>query len=97
MKTVIFTACAALLCVPGLVGADQRAYMLTSSCAACHGPDGKSPGAIPTLTGKDKAYIVDALREFRADQRPATMMNRLAKGYSDEEIDIIAGWFAEQQ
>lgn len=88
---------AALLCVPFVVNAEQpdpRGYMLASSCAACHGPDGQSPGAIPSLSGKDQAYIANALKAFKSGEQPATVMNRLAKGYSDEEIDIIAKWFA---
>jgi sulfide dehydrogenase cytochrome subunit len=75
---------------------DGRAYMLASSCTACHGPEGKSPDAIPSLHGKSESFISAALKGFRDGSKPATMMNRLAKGYSDEEIAIIAAWFAAQ-
>ena len=89
-----------LLCGITLANADEadsRGYMLASSCAACHGPDGQSPGAIPSLYGKDKEYVATALKEFKSGERSATVMNRLAKGYSDDEIDIIAGWFAARK
>lgn len=85
-----------LLLLPAVVFAkdDARAFMLAASCAACHGTGGNSPGAIPTLKGKDKNYIVRALNGFKSGTRPATVMNRLAKGYSDSEIQLLANWFA---
>ena len=30
-------------------------------------------------------------------RRPATIMNQLAKGYTDEQIEALAGWFAAQK
>jgi sulfide dehydrogenase cytochrome subunit len=72
---------------------DLRAYMLASSCAACHGPEGASPGAIPPLQGKSAAFIELALKEFRSGASEATVMGRLAKGYSEEEIALIARWY----
>lgn len=73
---------------------ELRAYLLASSCAACHGTDGHSPASIPSLSGKEADFITQALTEFKTDKRSATIMNRLAKGYSDEEIALIAAWFA---
>ena len=84
---------------PKLISAaeeDVQGFLLASSCAACHGPDGQSPGAIPSLAGKDGDYIATALQEYKAGTRSATVMNRLAKGYSDDEIATIARWFASR-
>ncbi|MBI3453003.1 MAG: cytochrome C [Rhodospirillales bacterium] len=64
--------------------------LLSISCAGCHGPEGRSPATIPPLYGRSAASIAEALRAFRADQRPATVMNRIAKGYTDAEIDGVA-------
>ena len=72
----------------------MRPFLLASSCAACHGTDGASPGAIPTLKGKSANFIRTALREFKSGASSSTVMGRLAKGYSDAEIDLIAAWFA---
>ena len=74
--------------------ADPR--LLAMSCAGCHGPDGQSPGSIPSLRGKNEAAISEALRGYRADRRPATVMGRIAKGYSDQEIDAVAREIAAQ-
>jgi cytochrome c553 len=74
--------------------ADPR--LLALSCAGCHGPAGRSPGTIPPLSGKSETAIAEALRGFRADQRPSTVMGRIAKGYSDQEIDAVAHEMAAQ-
>jgi sulfide dehydrogenase cytochrome subunit len=37
------------------------------------------------------------LQEFRTGNKPATIMHQLSKGYTDEQIALIAGWFAEQK
>jgi sulfide dehydrogenase cytochrome subunit len=71
--------------------------MLSYSCAGCHGTDGKSPGSIPTIAGKPAAFIESALRDYRADRRGGTVMNRHARAYSDEEIRLIAEFFASRE
>jgi len=72
-----------------------RGMMLANSCAACHGTDGKSPGSIPAIYGKPAAYLSETLMDFRDGKRPSTVMGRHAKGYSDEEIKLIADFFAK--
>ena len=74
-------------------GVSQGA-MLSNSCSACHGTDGKSPGAIPSIYGKSSSFISQALNEFREGKRPSTVMGRHAKGYSDKEIKLIAEHFS---
>jgi sulfide dehydrogenase cytochrome subunit len=64
--------------------------LLSMSCAGCHGPGGHSPGAVPSLSGRNAASIAEMMRGFRDGRRPATVMNRIAKGYSDAEIDAVA-------
>ena len=71
-----------------------RAVMLSNSCAACHGTDGKSPGAVPAINGKSSQFISQSLHEFRQGKRPATVMGRHASGYTDEEIQLIANYFS---
>jgi len=72
----------------------SQGAMLSNSCSACHGTDGKSPGAIPSINGKSARFINQALTEFRSGNRTSTIMGRHAKGYSDQEIKLIADYFA---
>jgi sulfide dehydrogenase cytochrome subunit len=63
---------------------------LVGACSACHGADLKGSGAVPPLTGHDAEYIKKALTEFRAGQRPATVMTQLMRGFSGADIEAIA-------
>lgn len=67
---------------------------LGMSCTACHGMRGISPGSIPSIYGKSGKFILDELEAFKAGKRESTVMERLAKGYSDEEIRLIAEYYA---
>lgn len=80
--------------LPTAIAEITQGAMLSNSCAACHGTDGKSPGAIPSIHGKSADFITQALTEFRAGSRPSTVMGRHANGYTDEEINLIAEHFA---
>ena len=71
--------------------------MLGNSCAGCHGTDGNSPGAIPSIAGKSAGFIQSALIDFRSGKRDGTVMSRHATGYSDEEIRLIAEFFASRR
>lgn len=70
------------------------AAMLAAPCGACHGPGGVSPGAIPSIAGLDAATLAARMREFRTAGPEVTIMNRIARGYTDAEIDLLAQYFA---
>lgn len=94
-----------ILCTPltiDAVAADEdeqlsRGGMLSASCAGCHGPDGRSPGAIPGISGKNAEFIRAALEDFRSGKRASTVMGRHAKGYTDEEFALIADYLASRK
>lgn len=68
-----------------------------ASCSGCH-PAGKSVASpVPRLNGKDAAQTVTAMQEFRSGKRPATVMDRIAKGFNDDETAAIAAWYATQK
>ena len=87
---------ATLACAAALeAGAQDRARQLASACAICHATDGRSDGKVmPPLAGMQRNYIASQMRAFRDGQRPATVMHQIAKGYSDEQIDALADFFA---
>jgi sulfide dehydrogenase cytochrome subunit len=64
------------------------------ACSACHGPRGISEGAIPSIHDLPAKQIESALRAYRAEKRTGTIMNRIAKGYTDNQIAAIAQYFA---
>lgn len=76
---------------------DQAAQSLAANCTGCHGPNGVSAGAIPSIAGLEKAYFVTAFQEFKAGTRPATVMHQHAKGYTDQEIELLATYFSQQK
>jgi sulfide dehydrogenase cytochrome subunit len=70
---------------------------MASNCANCHGTNGMSVGGMPSLAGQSRETLVRSLREFREGKRPATIMHQISKGYSDEQIELIAAFFAGQK
>jgi sulfide dehydrogenase cytochrome subunit len=92
----------ALLLAAGVAAQAQSALetaVLAAPCANCHGTDGKSGTKIPPLAGRPAATIAAQLKAFKGETPPAgtTIMNRLAKGYSDEQIDALAKYFSEKK
>ena len=65
---------------------------MISNCYSCHGTDGRSPGAIPSLTGKNAEQALLQLKEFKSGQLAATVMTRHAKGYTDAELEALANY-----
>ena len=70
--------------------------VLANSCNSCHGVDGKglANSKMPAINGRPAMELSTIMKSFKADQVTVTIMNRLAKGYSDVEIDQIAAHFA---
>ena len=71
-----------------------RGQALVNACAACHGPDGRSQGAIPSIDHLSAEDFSSALKAFRADTRKGTVMNRIGKGVDDAEIAAMAAYLA---
>lgn len=65
-----------------------------ASCSGCHPASTAVASPVARLAGRDPAEIVKAMREFRAGARPATVMERIARGFTDEEVQAIAAWYA---
>ena len=74
------------------------ASMLAYTCAGCHGTNGNSHGpATPSLAGASKDYLIDVMEYYKTGERVSTIMGRIAKGYSREEIERIADFFSKQK
>ena len=68
-----------------------------ASCSGCHPASTRVTSPVPRLAGRDQAAIVKAMQDFRSGQRAATVMDRIAKGFTDDEIQAIAAWYAAQK
>lgn len=94
---------AALLASPLVQAADaatpaRDAAVLAATCANCHGPDGRSPGVIPSLRGQSAERLLQRMQAFKAGQAAdATVMARLMKGYDEAQLQALARWFATQE
>ncbi|HEC84450.1 MAG: cytochrome c, class I [Candidatus Parabeggiatoa sp. nov. 1] len=78
--------------------AERSASLLSNACAGCHGTAGASAGdSIPILAGLPSEYFRRTMQRFKSGERYSTIMGRIARGYSDAEIDAMATFFEEQE
>lgn len=75
---------------------DRQTQVWAASCAACHGTNGQSNSAIPSIAGQDKQALLAKLKAYKSDQLSATVMHQHAKGYSDAELERLADFFSRQ-
>lgn len=92
----IYIAIAGIMALTAAPASAQNAdvSILAATCSGCHGANADGSGGIPGLKGQQQAYLADQLKAFKGGSRPATVMNRLAKGYTDEEIAGLALHFS---
>lgn len=96
MTPVRMLFAAALLTSPAAFAAEIPAKdvaVLAGPCSGCHGADGQGAGAIPAIKGRPASLLLDQLKGFRDGTLSATVMGRLAKGYSDDQLNALAGHF----
>jgi sulfide dehydrogenase cytochrome subunit len=70
--------------------------MLAQACAGCHGTFGRSRGAIPSINGKQESEFIRLMRDFRSGKRSASVMNRIAPGYTDEDFKALAQFYKDR-
>ena len=93
LRVAIAIAAVAAWCQPLLAASDPPPG--ATSCSGCHSAAAAS--SIPSLSGRDAGDIVSAMAGFRDGSLPATVMNRIAKGFSEDETRAIAVWLASQR
>ncbi len=71
---------------------------LAATCAGCHGTDGRSTGSdgIPSLAGQSRSLLIEQMNAFRAGTRKTTVMQQIARGYTDAQIAQLADFFASR-
>ena len=82
---------------PGAEASSPAPPSGASSCSGCHAASKTIDTPVPPLAGRNPADIAAAMLAFRSGQRPASVMDRIAKGFSDDEIKVIAAWYGAQR
>jgi cytochrome subunit of sulfide dehydrogenase len=95
MRTVL---AAMLLFLSGPALAQQPAPLSieppgASSCSGCHGRS----GGIPAIKAKSADEIAAAMLEYRAGQGAPTVMDRISRGFTEQEIRDIASWIVQRR
>jgi sulfide dehydrogenase cytochrome subunit len=73
------------------------ASMLANTCAGCHGTHGASAGpATPSIGGISAIYFEEVMQGFKDEEIKSTIMTRIAKGYSEDEIKVMGEYFSKQ-
>ena len=88
---------AAGLAASVIASAGAEAPAGATSCTGCHPASSGVETPVPPLAGRNAAELVAQMRAFRSGQAPLTVMDRIAKGFSDAEIEAIAAWYAAQR
>ena len=94
---VVATIVLAVVCCTVRAADPASGREIAANCANCHGTNGRSVGVMAVLAGRPQAELVLIVREFRDGKRPSTVMQQLAKGYTDAQIEAVAAYLAAQK
>lgn len=67
---------------------------LAANCVTCHGKGATGTG---TLDGMPKERLVQTMKDFKSGARPATLMHQLSKGYTEQQVELLAEFFSKQK
>lgn len=96
MKRLSSLTLAASLVTAPVVLATPPDSMLGNTCAGCHGTKGLSLSPMPRIAGFNEKYLVATMKDYQNGERFATIMDRIAKGYTEEELAALGKFFASQ-
>lgn len=82
------------LALPASAGDANLGRNLAATCITCHGKHATGTG---TLEGMPKAQITQAMKDFKSGARPATLMHQISKGYSEQQVALVAEYFSQQK
>lgn len=84
-----------LLAGPALAQPAANGPLLAQACLGCHGPAAAGQYGVPALAGRPAPELLAQMTQFRANERPGTIMGRIARGYTPEEIAAVAAYLAQ--
>ena len=97
MPMMRLTAAVAIVLASAGVALAAEAPTGAAACSGCHASSTRVETPVPPLNGRPSADIASQMIAFKAGQRPGTIMDRIAKGFSDDEIRAIAAWYESQK
>jgi cytochrome subunit of sulfide dehydrogenase len=68
-----------------------------ASCSGCHAGSASVQTPVPPLNGRPAADIATQMAEFKSGARKGTIMDRIAKGFTEDETRAIAAWYEQQK
>ena len=87
----------AAVAAPAAAQDANLARNLAATCANCHGTNGNARGEMKPLAGVSAEKIIAALNDYKSGNQPATIMHQISKGYTDEQVKLVAAYFAAQK
>jgi len=99
MLTTVATVCLLAVASAAQAADPNLARNLAATCANCHGTNGNAVkgSGMDSLAGMEKAKTLQKLADFKSGDKPASIMHQISKGYTDEQLDLIATYFAAQK
>jgi sulfide dehydrogenase cytochrome subunit len=94
-RSPVVTLLAAAFAAPTVSAGEPTGQAIAFTCAGCHGTDGRSQGVAPELNGEEADELYERMIEFKTGKNEGTIMNRIAKGYSDTALRAVAEYFAK--
>lgn len=97
MSTTAFAASHEKKKAPAVMSG-ASAKMLADTCQGCHGMNGNSLGpAMPSIAGMSAEYLTEVLKAYKSGDASSTIMGRITKGYSDEELKQVAEVYSKKK
>ena len=97
MRLMRLTAVVVILLASAIAAPAAETPAGAPSCSGCHAANPRVETPVPPLAGRPASDIATAMAEYKSGARKGTIMDRIAKGFSDEEIQAIAAWYAGQK
>ncbi len=69
---------------------------LAATCANCHGTNGHARGDMKPLAGMPAEKLLALVADYKNGNQPASIMHQISKGYTDDQMKLVAGYFAAQ-
>ena len=90
--------CFLFLSAPPVFAQATDMPLLIGGCQGCHGVSGQGGQGIPSIKANhSRDEFITLMRSFSANERPATIMGRISRGYSPEQIALLAAHYARPQ